>query len=151
VAGVGCEDLTDEELLAAFEACALPKERFHHGDHIRLAWLYTGRYGPAEAERRFLAGIRRLAEHFGAPETFHYTATVAWMRLVSSRHPGFPGPGQVLYSEWIAANQELLKRNLLSHFYSPQALSTSRARYGWHEPDLQPLPDLDPPEPSVLS
>src|SRR5579883_1715620 len=70
VAGVGCEDLTDEELLAAFEACALPKERFHHGDHIRLAWLYTGRYGPAEAERRFLAGIRRLAEHFGAPRHF---------------------------------------------------------------------------------
>jgi len=148
---VGCEDLTDEELVAAFETCTLAKKRFHHSDHIRLAWLYTGRYGPGEAERRFLAGIRRLAEHFGVPEKFHHTVTVAWMRLVSSRRPGFHRPGQVLYSEWIAANQDLLKRDLLSHFYSPQALSTSRARYGWQEPDLQRLPDTDPPEPSVIS
>lgn len=133
--------LSDEELLAAFEGCALPKERFHHSDHIRLAWRHTGRYGPADAETRFLSGIQRLATQFGVPENFHHTVTVAWMRLVSARYQAPNANVQGLYSEWIARNRDLLDRELLSRLYSKQALDASSARYGWREPDLQALPD----------
>lgn len=51
--------MNDEEFLAAFEACAL--EEFHHRDHVKVAYLYLGRYSLDEAIVKVRAGLQALA------------------------------------------------------------------------------------------
>ena len=111
---------SDDEFIAAMEACTI--ESFHHPDHVRLARLYCERLGHPEASRKIVETLRRFASHAGEPTKYHHTMTLAWMRLVN------------------AANPELLAKDALLHYYSPEALASETARTGWIEPDRAPLP-----------
>ena len=37
--------MTDDELCAAFDSATLPKEAFHHREHLRVAFIYFARHG----------------------------------------------------------------------------------------------------------
>ena len=37
--------MLDNEFAEAFENCTLTNESFRHADHIRLAWIYTRKFG----------------------------------------------------------------------------------------------------------
>jgi hypothetical protein len=137
---LGCGHLNDDEFVRGFEECTLQPGTFHHADHLRLAWLYVQRYGASGAEARLLEGIRRMAQHAGAPQKFLYTATVAWARLVAAAQKD--GPAERSFSEWVALHPELLNRDLLAKYYSAGRLETAKARSGWVEPDLAPLNQL---------
>ena len=80
---LGTAPLSDDAVLKAFEACQLDPGKFHHDDHIRLAWLCVQRYGAREAEEKLLDGLRRFAQRAGVPEKFMHTTTIAWARLVA--------------------------------------------------------------------
>ena len=134
---LGTVPLSDVAVLEAFEACRLDPAKFHHDDHIRLAWLCVQRYGAQEAETKLLDGLRRFAERAGVPQKFMHTTTVAWTRLVATAQTG--SSGTVNFSEWIQSHPELLDRNLLDRYYSPGRLETAEARSGWVIPDLAPL------------
>ena len=56
---LGCGHLSDDEFVAGFEECTISPAAFHHADHLRLAWIYAGRYDAEEAEEKLLAEIRR--------------------------------------------------------------------------------------------
>jgi hypothetical protein len=130
--------MTDQEFAEAFEKCELPKELFHHRDHLRLAWIYLQRYGSTQAEARISESIRRYAAHLGVSEKYHETITVAWLRLVrqasdcAPRGAGFVGV--------LAACPHLLKQDALREYYSGAALESERARHVFVEPDLKALP-----------
>ena len=130
-------DLSDSEFIRAFEGCTLPGERFHHREHIRLAWLYLRAEAPDAAERRMEEGIRRYAAHLGASQKYHHTITLFWMRAVASalgegpRHPSFDA--------FMAAHPELLDKALVERHFSPPLLESAAARSGWVEPDRLPL------------
>ncbi len=131
----GCQHLTDDELLRGFEGCRLAPGSFHHGDHLRLAWICVRRFGLATAEERLLNGIRKMAEGAGVPHKFLHTTTVAWVRLVAARLGG----GNESFGNWIAKWPELMNKNILDHHYSAGILESPQARNGWLEPDLKPL------------
>jgi hypothetical protein len=134
---LGTAPLSDDAVLQAFEACQLDPGKFHHADHIRLAWLYVQRYGAHPAEALLLEGIPKLAQHAGAPQKFHYTATVAWTRLVAATCCESNSCDS--FYEWIKAHPELLNKHLLNEHYSAGRLESSEARRGWLDPDLKPL------------
>jgi len=134
---LGTAPLSDDAFLHAFEACQLDPAKFHHADHIRLAWLYVRRLGPCGAEAKLLDGIRKFARHAGASGKFGHTTTIAWTRLVAAAQQN--GPTANNFSEWIQLHPQLLDRNLLARYYSPGRLQTLEARSGWIEPDLEPL------------
>ena len=134
---LGTASLNDDEVLRAFEACRLDPAKFHHADHIRLAWLCVQRYGANEAETKLLDGLRQFAKIAGVPQKFMHTTTVAWTKLVAAAHADGPRTGN--FSEWIESYPELLERDLLARYYSPGSLETQEARSGWVEPDLAPL------------
>src|SRR5690349_5520145 len=98
--------MNDIEFLRSFESCELPKESFHHRDHIRLAWLYLGMHTLAEAERRVEESIRRFATHLGVPEKYHQTITIAWMRRVASAKRRLPAGAT--FNELLCAVPDLL-------------------------------------------
>src|SRR5690242_14066090 len=134
---LGTAPLSDDAVLLAFEACELDPAKFHHDDHIRLAWLCVQRYGTSAAEAKLLEGIQKFARKAGVPRKFMYTTTVAWTRLVAAAQTASPTAHS--FSEWIESHPRLLDRKLLANYYSPGRLETEEARSGWVEPDLAPL------------
>jgi hypothetical protein len=134
---LGTASMSDDAFLRAFEECQLDPSKFHHADHIRLAWLYVKQYGLAEAEARLLNGIRKMAQHAGAPQKFHYTITIAWARIVAATCCESDSCDS--FYEWIKIHPELLSRYLLSEHYSAGKLESLQARWGWLDPDLKPL------------
>jgi hypothetical protein len=134
---LGTAPMCDDEVLRAFEACRLDPAKFHHADHIRLAWLCVRSYGAHLAEAVLLEGIRKFARHAGAPQKFHYTITVAWARLVAAACCKSDSCDS--FYEWIAIHPELLNRNLMNEHYSAGKLESFQARCGWLDPDLKSL------------
>ena len=132
----GCQHLSEDELLREFEGCRLAPGSFHHGDHVRLAWICLRRFGQLGAEQYLLRGIRTMAESAGVPEKFLYTTTVAWVRLVAARQ--LDGADQS-FDLWINRYPELLDATLLAQYYSQATLQSEAARRAWIEPDLRPL------------
>src|SRR5437879_13362591 len=80
----GASAWSDEEFLRAFEDLSFPADLFHHGEHIRVAWLYLKSSDASRAAERMSEGIRRFANHHGATQKYHHTRTLAWMRLVAA-------------------------------------------------------------------
>jgi hypothetical protein len=74
--------MTDDELIAGFEAGTIPHGAFGHAEHVRLAWLYLGRHGRAGAEQRLLAGLRAFAAAAGKPDKFNAPLTLAWVARI---------------------------------------------------------------------
>ena len=134
---LGTPSMSDDAFLEGFEASQLDPGKFHHADHIRLAWLYVQRHGASGAESRLLDGIRKFAQQAGAPDKFIYTTTIAWTRLVAAAQQNDRAANN--FSEWIQLHPALLDRNLLARYYSSGRLETPEARSGWVEPDLAPL------------
>ena len=117
--------MTDDELLAAFEAGEIEPAEFPHELHVRTARLLS--LEPDGLER-MRAGIRTIAERAGRPENYHETITRAWFELISRAERLGP---------------ELHDRGLLARYYSAQALASGRET--WDEPDLNPLRLPAPP------
>jgi len=134
---LGTTSMSDDGVLHAFEACQLDPAKFHHADHIRLAWLCVRGYGASQAESRLLDGLYKFAQRAGVPQKFMFTTTIAWTRLVATAQLNNPHANS--FSEWIQSCPELLDPNLLARHYSPGRLETPVARSGWVEPDLAPL------------
>jgi hypothetical protein len=134
---LGTAGLSDDAFLQAFEASQLDPGKFHHADHIRLAWLYIQRHGACQAETRLLEGIRGFAERAGAPQKFMYTTTIAWTRLVAAACRKSTTCDS--FCVWIEAHPELLNKDLLNEHYSAERLESPEARRGWVDPDLKLL------------
>jgi hypothetical protein len=125
----------EADFLDRFEAAAIPKEEFDHRAHVRVAWLYLRRYGLEEAGDRMAAGIRRFAAAHGATGKYHETITQAWVRLVAASIGD-----QREFADFVAANPELLDKELPNAYYSAERLWSDEARRAFVEPDRRPLP-----------
>jgi hypothetical protein len=126
------------EFVRLVEAGDFPGDKFHHGDHIRLAWIYVETLGAAAAEERIRVSILKFATNLNHPEKYHDTMTRAWLRLVAVGHAIGPQTGD--FPDFIAQHRWLLNRDALSSFYSKPHLMSDAARQGWVGPDLKELP-----------
>ena len=77
--------MTDDQFVAAFEACTLRKEEFHHADHVWLGFLYMIRFPGLEGMRRFSEGLEAFAASNGKPSLYHETITWAFLLLIRGR------------------------------------------------------------------
>lgn len=139
--------MTDDEFLAAFEACTLARADWTHEAHVRTAWLYLIRRPFADALRLVREGIPRLNRARGAdPDAYHDTITVAFVRVIAARL-GDPGES---FPAFRGRNPDLLAKHfpaLLRH-YSEGRLYSADARRGFVEPDRDPLPGPPPHPPA---
>ena len=113
---------TDTELLAQFEGCTLPAERWHHAEHIRIAYLYLSKQPFPEALDR----------------GYHETLTVAWLRLVQVILAEY-GPAESSPA-FLEQHPELSQRKSLRLFCSRDRILSARAKAEFVDLDLAPLP-----------
>lgn len=110
---------------------------FGHQQHLELTWRYLHLYEPDEAQRAVARTIRQVASAHGAPGKYHETITRCWVHLVALHRAQSDAES---FDEFIAENRGLLDRHLLDAHYSPELISSTRARTRWTEPDLRDLP-----------
>lgn len=130
--------MTDDEFVGAFHSGALPNERFHHRDHLRLAWILTRRLGADEAARAISAGIQRFAARHGHAAKYHETMTLFWARIVA--HLVQSRPDIADFDTFLAAFPLLLDKDLPYRHWRRETMFTPAARARWVEPDLLELP-----------
>jgi hypothetical protein len=132
---------TDDEIVdmvARFEECRWPYERWTHRAHLAVGVVYLRRYSFGEATRLVRQNIQRYNRTCGDPDGYHETITVFFMRIISRFLRD-----EADRSSIVAVVDDIFRRcdlNCLLEYYSPERLWSPEARGAWVEPDLGPLP-----------
>jgi hypothetical protein len=125
--------MDDATLLKLFETATL--DSLPHEYHLRIAYLLTRKYPLDQVSDVVLAGFRKLAPSLGlSPSSIHVTMTVAWTKVIA----GLGGEGTS--EEFIALHPELLRRDMLSKYYSAGQLHGGHSRTKFVAPDRLPFP-----------
>jgi hypothetical protein len=134
-------ELSDAELIAAFEERLLPPQAWNHCAHVRVAFIYASQYGFEAALAQMRVGLHALNAAHRVPNAadrgYHETITVAFMRLV------FAACKQQQFSssvDFCHAHSELMTKDALLHYYSRERLTSVAAKAAFIEPDVRPLP-----------
>src|SRR6185503_15445544 len=77
------EAMSDAELVERFERADVAK--FHHPDHVRVAFAYLRVMPLLDAIGRFTAALRRFAAAQGKPRLYHETITWAFLFIIHER------------------------------------------------------------------
>lgn len=145
-------DLDDAALLAGFEQLTLPIESWTHRSHVRVASLYTSRFGFDQGLAKMRSGIQAYNKAKGVKDSkeggYHETLTVAWLTVVAAALEVNPRP-PASSLEFIRLNDHLLDKTLLRRHYSRERMLSDEAKARFVEPDLEPLPTLYMTRPSL--
>ena len=128
----------NEGFLRAFEDATLPADRFHHRDHVWVAWRYLRERPLLEALTRFTESLQRFAAAHGHPGLYHETITWAYFFLIHERMVQ-ADEGET-WEAFEARNPDLFtwKPSVLDSYYRPETLASDRARRAFLMPDLLP-------------
>ena len=131
-----------EALIKGFEnQTLLGHHDWTHRDHVATAAYYCIT-DPDCATDRMRAGIQALNKARGVETTpvggYHETLTIAWSRIIAGhiRSLGDLEPVEKINS----AITTFEDRKTTLRYYSRDRIMSLEARYGWVEPDLEPLP-----------
>jgi len=130
--------MDDGEFLRLFHDGNLPSGEFRHYGHLRLAWLVLSRHGKDDAEQTVAREIQKFAVTNGAPNRYHDTLTRFWVRLVGHVMEKETEVGSI--DDLFARFPFLLEKSLPYRHWRGETFNSDRARAGWVEPDLVPLP-----------
>lgn len=127
--------MTDDEFVTAFENGTLPLEALRHADHVRMAFLYLGRYPLLEAIRRFSASLVNFATAHGKTNLYNETITWAYLLLIQERLAR--AARHQTWDEFAAANPDLLNwsDSVLKKYYREETLKSELARATFIFPD----------------
>ena len=123
------------ELFEKFVDTTLPADRFHHHQHVQVAWLFVQKYGMPQAIGEFTAAIKRFADAKGATGLYHETITWAFLFLIADRQARQPSD---TWEGFQAANADLMswKPSILERYYSKELLASDLAKRTFLMPDL---------------
>ena len=124
----------DIALLAGFEDGSLPVDRFHHAQHVQVAWLFVRRHGMPDAIGVFSSALKRFAIAKGVPNLYHATITWAYLLIIAERQAR--GPADT-WENFRAANPDLLawKPSVLDRYYTAETLWSGLAKATFVMPD----------------
>ena len=127
-------DDSEKQLLDGFLDGTLPGDRFHHEQHLHVAWLFVRTHGMPQALGEFSAAIKRFAVAKGMPKLYHETITWAFVLLIAERQARLPAN---TWEEFAAQNSDLLtwKPSVLDRLYTSETLWSDLARATFVMPD----------------
>jgi hypothetical protein len=113
----------------------LDPEDFSHRDHVGIAFAALDRYGFFDGLAMVAEGLRGLARKAGAEDKFNATVTLAFVSLIAERMLAAEYPDAEAF---LRDNPDLLRRDLLSRWYSRERLASPVARATALLPDRCP-------------
>jgi hypothetical protein len=117
-------------LLSAFCEGRIDNAQFHHAQHVEVAFELLQALPFCEAVGRFGAGLRRIAAGSGRPELYNETITVGFLSLIAEAR------GEATSFEAFAAQApQVMRRDALGAWYSPERLGSDLARRAFLMPD----------------
>lgn len=132
----------DRDFVIAFESGRIAPAQFDHRAHVRLAYVYLAESDSDTAVARMRDALLGFLRHHGIESSkYHETLTRAWVLAV--RHFMQISSGTASADEFIAAQPLLLDSKIMLTHYSAEVLFSARARAGFIEPDLGPIPKHD--------
>ena len=120
------------ELVRTFEDHAIDAANFRHADHVEVAHAMLATYDFMDATLRYARAIDAIATKAGAASKFNTTITFAFMSLIAER---MGTASHTDYAAFIADNQDLLSKDILSPWYSKERLNCDLARRTFILPD----------------
>jgi hypothetical protein len=121
------------DITRAFEAQAIDNSRFHHADHVRVAYDLLGKYDFIDAAAIYARGIKALAAKAGAPRKFNLTITYAFMSLIAERMASDPRQN---FDDFVSANADIMSKDVLAKWYRDERLHSDTARTMFLLPDV---------------
>jgi hypothetical protein len=139
--------------VAAFETTALPCGRWNHRAHLTIGLWYVSQHPPLTALNLIRSGIQRYNLACGWPTTakggYHESLTRFWVwalaRFLAETAPGLPLNERCLN----LLNSGYADKSFPLLYYSRDHLLSWAARVSWAPPDLHPLDDFAPADPSL--
>ena len=133
-----------EAFLNAFEAATIPKEEWHHDDHVVMAFGYLARFDEAVAIEKIKIGIQNLVRTYGVPQTetmgYHETWTIFFSKILAQfmRHEL---DRTLPLCDQIRNAVSFLKdfKGKTGEYYSRKLILSWTARTSWIPPDLKAL------------
>lgn len=125
------------ELARSFEAREVDPVAFRHREHVAVAYEMLRKHDFIEAAVKYGDNIQAIASKAGVPRKFNTTITFAFMSLIAER---MATNEQTDFDSFIATNEDLLSKQLLLTWYSPERLQSELARGLFLMPDKAPLP-----------
>ena len=117
------------------ERCLLPKEQFHHRDHLAVAVAYLYAADFEAALDRMRATLVRFSSHHGVADRYHETLIRFWMKEVAKRVDR-----NLCLHESVATIQAALpEKDLPFRYYRKETLESPRAKQTFVGPDLEPI------------
>jgi len=135
---------SDEDLLVQFENQTLPKEEWTHRAHVRVGYFYLVKHPFDVALVLMREGVKKLNAAHGVEEGplsgYNETTTHAFLHLIAATMAAYgPMPDADSFCD---RHTQLMNRNVLRLFYSPDRRTDPRAKTDFVEPDLAPLPRI---------
>lgn len=134
-----------ENLITRFDTATLTKPEWTHLAHLAVGTWHVHRYGPERALERLRAGILRMNDAHGTPNTdtegYHETITRAYVVLIDRFIAGRRSSTAAECARALLADS-LSERNALLAYYSKELLMSAEARRVWKEPDRQRFAEL---------
>lgn len=128
--------MTDAEILTLvdrLERCLLPKEQFHHRDHLTVAVVYLYAADLETAIDRMRAALKWFAGHHHVNGLYHETLTRFWLQQVEQRLDR----GLCLQESVKQIHAQVNDKNLPFEYYSRERINSQEAKERWLEPDVR--------------
>jgi hypothetical protein len=135
---MGEPKMTDAETLTLvdrLERCLLPKEEFHHRDHLTVAVVYLYASDLEASLDRMRNSLKRFAAHHGVAGLYHETLTRFWLLQVEKRLDR----SQCLEQSVKKVREQLNDKNVAFEYYSRARIESKEAKENWLKPDLKEI------------
>ena len=132
-----------QDLVAKFNSCTLPKEKWTHEAHLIVAVWYCKNYELPKALNLLRYYIKTFNVSVGTPNSetqgYHESLTRFWLLIAAMFVKNNPEKSFEETAEAFVAST-WASRSLALNYYSNEVLFSLKARKEWVESDLQKLP-----------
>ncbi len=127
-----------------FEEGILPKEQWHHSEHVAMAFWYLIHFDEELAIDKMRQGIRNLNLKHGVPQTptggYHETWTIFFAKMLKQYIARKLNRELSLIEQVNHAIEYLADfRELTLRYYSKELIMSWEARTAWRDPDIKSL------------
>lgn len=142
--GLPKNEIEYQRFIHAFETGTLPKEEWHHPEHVAMAFWYLTHFDEETAITKIRTGIQNLNSKHQVQQTpnggYHETWTIFFAKMLRRYIDQELDRKLSLIQQMECATRYLTDfREMTRRYYSRDLILSWEARISWQEPDIRPM------------